>query len=941
MPDFTASAPNWFVQGAYLNEKVKECSLLFMDGRSDWTNQQVLQTILAAGQTPYSNFVDYGNANNVSPSPYFVVPEYLAFKARQLNSLPYMGGTGWDGNSAWTMQQVLEAFDRAGLSAWDHYTLVGQFEEGVNPSNSLDQEAFWENKVEQLNSWENPDEAVGFDGKDDWTVEDVQNYFRDHGLNAIMNLPANSAGEQAELIQDVQDKVNPGNWEPWGNHVWPIQPTWGDVAMEAGKSPYILGDGSTNLYGFWTGNNNASSFQDTDRIEGGPGNDTVSLAMNGNFLGFSDGGYIKNVEQIVLTNESAGRGSALVFNAHDVIGTQSWAFNCAKGPFTVQNLQTTEQMFTINNAQGDTTTNLQFVWPAISSADDSMGLALNSVGNAATGGGAAFTPARYAQVVVPGVETLNVVPSSGDNYLDLAGNENNIVNLNVGGVSSIHIRNVDNSLANFDALTASGNIVADLQDCVLGNVRSGAGNDHVFINGFQTNPVFDGGAGDGDTLTFYGSSSFAPTMSNFETLDLYNNPSRGEVTIDAANVSGLKGLQVYNTDVAMFNMDGVSPTLTVTNAGAPLGEDQQNNNNNVVLGGGAFDLNYMASGDPDSSSGAVESVGVNLTAGTTGSVTIADSANAALGGGAFNIFNAGSVTIGNTSQSGDVSVVGVLNAPKATALSVTANGSLIVEASDVLNLGNVAEVDLHSDGAASNAIRIDAPLGNAVGGDIDIDVFGAGSLNLLGQIGGSDTGIVNVDAGRSSGNIHGELEGRARPVSIFAETLYYTGAWGDDNISAIASGSGTIINSRGGDDSISLTMHGAAGSGNIRSATINAGQGNDSIQITGNTLAKSIVNIEDWTVGNNSLKIGNFNQSPIGSAEEAKKILRDFGYEYVDQLQDAYIQTGLGGHAGSFTVTAASDLNGTYFVDSGLNLLVHLLGVDTQAELNQGTVAAL
>ena len=57
MPDFTASAPNWFVQGAYLNEKVKECSLLFMDGRSDWTNQQVLQTILAAGQTDRKSVV--------------------------------------------------------------------------------------------------------------------------------------------------------------------------------------------------------------------------------------------------------------------------------------------------------------------------------------------------------------------------------------------------------------------------------------------------------------------------------------------------------------------------------------------------------------------------------------------------------------------------------------------------------------------------------------------------------------------------------------------------------------------------------------------------------------------------------------------------------------------------------------------------------------------
>ncbi len=54
--------------------------------------------------------------------------------------------------------------------------------------------------------------------------------------------------------------------------------------------------------------------------------------------------------------------------------------------------------------------------------------------------------------------------------------------------------------------------------------------------------------------------------------------------------------------------------------------------------------------------------------------------------------------------------------------------------------------------------------------------------------------------------------------------------------------------------------------------------------------------------------------------------------------------TGLGGYAGSFYRYGCQRPERQYyiFVDSGLNLLVHLLGVWTRsAELNQGTVAAL
>ena len=75
---------------------------------------------------------------------------------------------------------------------------------------------------------------------------------------------------------------------------------------------------------------------------------------------------------------------------------------------------------------------------------------------------------------------------------------------------------------------------------------------------------------------------------------------------------------------------------------------------------------------------------------------------------------------------------------------------------------------------------------------------------LLGQIGVRHCGIVNADAGRSSGNIHGELEGRAKLALDFCRDPLLYRAPGDDNISRILrSGSGTIINSTpGGDDGL-------------------------------------------------------------------------------------------------------------------------------------------
>lgn len=138
-----------------------------------------------------------------------------------------MDVTGWLGHhpatgSKWTAEDVLESFREAGLSAWDHYTQYGQFE-NLNPSNQFDQAHFWTAKVAQLNAWENADGTTGFLGNSEWTVKDVQDYFRDNKLNGIMNLPDNSTADQAALVAEVPaaDQVYIPNWMALGRSCLP------------------------------------------------------------------------------------------------------------------------------------------------------------------------------------------------------------------------------------------------------------------------------------------------------------------------------------------------------------------------------------------------------------------------------------------------------------------------------------------------------------------------------------------------------------------------------------------------------------------------------------------------------------------------------------------------------------------------------------------------
>lgn len=199
--------PKWFNEEYYLTGKLAQLQSLDKQYK-DWSVDDVKKAFSDAGLTAYEHFAQFGHSEWISPSADFDANYYIASKAAQLNEMAY------GGRSNWTMQDVVDSFKAAGLSAWDHYAQYG-FAEGVNPSESFDTDAYCAAKAVELNK-------QAYDGKTDWTVADVKAAFSAAGITALqhaaefaetenINVPA---ATDKDAVQDVMDKgsaVLPGD----------------------------------------------------------------------------------------------------------------------------------------------------------------------------------------------------------------------------------------------------------------------------------------------------------------------------------------------------------------------------------------------------------------------------------------------------------------------------------------------------------------------------------------------------------------------------------------------------------------------------------------------------------------------------------------------------------------------------------------------------------
>ena len=251
------AAPIWFDEKAYLSNKAAQLNTIKYDGKSDWTAADV--TAAFGSMTAYEHFLASGNAENISPNTGFDVAEYLAAKAAQLNDAKFEGRTDWDEAS------VLASFNKAGISAWDHYVKYGTTE-GINPSNGFDTSAYLEAKAAQLNAM---NDGAGYEGRTDWTAAQVAESFQQAGISALehyylagqsegLTIPAVPAGEQ--VTTDFNPYEDSGNDPEKPGETYELTEGWDNVTGTANDDTFNAELGALNAQ---------------DRIDGGDGNDTL------------------------------------------------------------------------------------------------------------------------------------------------------------------------------------------------------------------------------------------------------------------------------------------------------------------------------------------------------------------------------------------------------------------------------------------------------------------------------------------------------------------------------------------------------------------------------------------------------------------------------------------------------------------------------------------
>lgn len=257
------SAPAWFDEKTYFNNKL----LLEQAKDPSLTSQQLADALRAAGFPTdsdglYEHFVQFGNAEGVSPNGYFDVDTYLANKAALENT---------------TVDAVKQALDSLGLSAWDHYTLAGAAE-GLNPSAGFDTNAYLQAKVE-LEKPNNPD----------LTVADVEKAMADLGINPLEHF----------LLYGLAEGVN---YTPGQYPAVPDIPGEGDDDNPGETYDLTTGwDKLTGTAGDDTFNAEIGALQAQDKIDGGDGNDTLHAYLGVQEIGYAINPTINNVENVLFT----------------------------------------------------------------------------------------------------------------------------------------------------------------------------------------------------------------------------------------------------------------------------------------------------------------------------------------------------------------------------------------------------------------------------------------------------------------------------------------------------------------------------------------------------------------------------------------------------------------------------------------------------------------
>ena len=573
------------------------------------------------------------------------------------------------------------------------------------------------------------------------------------------------------------------------------------------------------------------TLQVTDKIDGGLGNDTLTLSMKQSFAGFTSGS-MKDVETVNITS---GTIAATEFDASGVTGATKYVIDATTGLVTLKDLDALAAIEVTGPVGTNTFTAAYAAASTVITGGqtDVQTLKVTNTGTIDTDTTAA-TNAKFLTVDIDNVETLEITTAGTSNSLDLSASAN-VRTFKVTGEGQTEIAALGAATTSFDASGATGAVIVNTSNAatnVLTTVKTGSGNDSVVVasDDLTANATISGGTGtDTLSITSGGAKTLQGTVSGFETVKV--GAITGALTFSGTNATDITTITTEGMGAAASFVNMKALPVTVNSVGAEVtAADKISVDSAAAI---TYNLNASAAataagtaaetndGDAEFANATsvainvgelIDSTGViNTGAATDVTLTVASkvvnssettkfndtlTANKAttltinskgqLDNATVNAAEATSVAItaGSTATATDTVA---LVAAKATSVSVTAKqafdftGSTLTKAQTVtvdtakaFTMGSVALADAANitvSGSGSSSKATFGVLGdNAMTHDISLTATGLKSNLETGTI-TSDTGSATIDIAGVTGNVEiGNVAAKAG-ITVKASTL--------------------------------------------------------------------------------------------------------------------------------------------------------------------------
>ena len=532
--------PTWFDYEFYMGAKLAQMQKA--DPAGNWTTGKLVDAFAQNGflgeDGAYEHFVQFGANEDVAPNADFNASEYYAAKAAQFYGVEPSAVTELQ------IANVKAIIAENGMNAWTHYVQYGS-DEGVNPSNAFDADAYLDAKTAAL-------VAAGEKQPDgsEWTPEAVQKAISDAGMTVLEHYMTYGGKGEGEVAQGVTFPV------PDDQKV-PAEVTGNTYVLTPDLDAIVGTNGSDVIIG--ATQDGKGTFTSGDSIDGGEGVDTLKLyGVDGVSKGLQT---VKNVEQLEAFAGSgtydvsgweglekasfkAGTVSTLTANATltdvalDGVGADMKLTGDGIANVTVKNLDEDRSVTVVNTTE-----------------NHALNVALENASKVGKDG----VPTTSVTLVDAAAEALNLASNGATvNSVTLSSLSAALKTMTVSGEADLVVEGLANvsKLESIDGSAAKGDLALGTLNGATLNVTTGSGDD-TFVLGNTTTHAVTVSTGEGDDEVTLGAALAKGSSIDLGAGDDVLKLQFTQLNKDAT-VNGGEG-----TDALVFTNDA---TLTSANA---------------------------------------------------------------------------------------------------------------------------------------------------------------------------------------------------------------------------------------------------------------------------------------------------------------------------------------------------------------------------------------